>query len=178
MPEAPCRTCGAMTIAMCPQCRAPICSSSRCGEPHDRQHHPVCHVIHILSEGRSFCGMPGVPADWPEGHRFVPLMGRTVEDRKAVTCEKCLFVLLPEVEVKASACDCEEVKLYGHALGCPVKERQKPPKHPCAGHRRTKGTEGLTIYGHFRCGRCHLWVWDRKLGPRSTAPCEKRHPHR
>jgi len=39
-------------------------------------------VLHVLEGGRARCGLPGVPRDWPRGHRWV----RT---RDAATCPGC-----------------------------------------------------------------------------------------
>ena len=42
-------------------------------------------TVHILHEGRSLCGLPGVPKDWPDGHTWV---GRA--ERGKATCDACL----------------------------------------------------------------------------------------
>ena len=46
--------------------------------------------VHILREGYALCGLPGIPREWPEGHRWV-----RVEERNRVTCSAC----------KRKACD-------------------------------------------------------------------------
>lgn len=52
--------------------------------------------VHILRHGRTLCGMPGVPADWPEGHKWVGLNDEGLADD--ATCRKCIRRLLnPEV---------------------------------------------------------------------------------
>lgn len=40
--------------------------------------------LHILHHGFALCGLPGVPADWPEGHRWVRIAERT-----RATCHGC-----------------------------------------------------------------------------------------
>jgi hypothetical protein len=40
--------------------------------------------VHILDAGYSLCNMPGLPSDWPEGHRWV-----RVEEAKRATCYAC-----------------------------------------------------------------------------------------
>jgi len=42
-------------------------------------------IVHILLEGAAFCGIPGVPREWPEGHRWVDLRGL-----RHANCEACL----------------------------------------------------------------------------------------
>lgn len=41
-------------------------------------------VLHMLRHGRSLCGMADIPANWPEGHFWVP-----DTDRNEATCEAC-----------------------------------------------------------------------------------------
>lgn len=46
-------------------------------------------IVHGLSSGRAFCGLPGIPKDWPQGHRWVsPRSGGG-----RMTCPKCIEVL-------------------------------------------------------------------------------------
>lgn len=45
-------------------------------------------VVHIVFLGRAYCGQPGIPADWPEGHRWVPL-----KKRADATCSACIQAL-------------------------------------------------------------------------------------
>lgn len=45
--------------------------------------------VHVMRRGRSFCSMPGVPADWPKGHTWVRSDDRDLET--LVTCERCLL---------------------------------------------------------------------------------------
>jgi hypothetical protein len=40
--------------------------------------------VHVLCGGFALCGIPGVPADWPDGHRWV-----RKEDRGRATCSIC-----------------------------------------------------------------------------------------
>jgi hypothetical protein len=44
----------------------------------------VIKVVHILYEGRALCGLPGIPREWPEGHRWV-----RKEERNRATCSGC-----------------------------------------------------------------------------------------
>lgn len=44
--------------------------------------------IHILWKGRTICGLPGIPRDWPDGHSWV-----RVEDAERATCVHCVAVL-------------------------------------------------------------------------------------
>lgn len=39
-------------------------------------------AVHWLREGRTRCGLPGFPKDWPEGHKWS-------EEESDVTCEAC-----------------------------------------------------------------------------------------
>ena len=41
-------------------------------------------TIHVLRHGRALCGLPGLPRDWPEGHRWVSSL--SVEE---ATCAPC-----------------------------------------------------------------------------------------
>jgi hypothetical protein len=41
--------------------------------------------VHILQHGYALCNLEGVPADWPEGHRWV-----RIEEKKRATCRACL----------------------------------------------------------------------------------------
>lgn len=41
-------------------------------------------VIHVLDGGVSICGMPGLPKDWPEGHRWV-----RINEAHMASCEVC-----------------------------------------------------------------------------------------
>lgn len=64
-------------------------------------------IVHILYHGQAFCGQPGLPTNWPAGHRWV-----IPSDRKDATCVKCLSVLdesnLPsDTDVSFSAKDRE-----------------------------------------------------------------------
>lgn len=45
-------------------------------------------VIHVLQMGRACCGQPGIPADWPVGHRWVSLM-----KKGDATCKLCIQAL-------------------------------------------------------------------------------------
>lgn len=47
--------------------------------------------VHILHEGRALCGLQGLPADWPDGHRWVG-----VEDKGRATCVVCKRAATPE----------------------------------------------------------------------------------
>jgi hypothetical protein len=59
-------------------------------------HHPACPscneavafvdviVIHVLFHGVSLCNLPGVPGDWPRGHRWV-----TIACQDQATCDTC-----------------------------------------------------------------------------------------
>ncbi len=49
-------------------------------------------VVHILQYGRSLCGLPGVPRDWPEGHQWVSIQDECVADD--ATCRKCIKRML------------------------------------------------------------------------------------
>lgn len=40
--------------------------------------------IHILFHGLALCGLPGIPAEWPDGDRWV-----SVDDKDKSTCEGC-----------------------------------------------------------------------------------------
>lgn len=42
-------------------------------------------IIHLLSEGRALCPMPGIPKDWPDGHLFVSLA-----EPDPANCPECL----------------------------------------------------------------------------------------
>lgn len=44
-------------------------------------------TVHILKHGVSHCKMPGVPAQWPEGHVWISFEDADV--RAAATCEEC-----------------------------------------------------------------------------------------
>lgn len=46
---------------------------------------PASAIVHLLRHGRSLCGMPGVPADWPSGHAWVDDHGK-----KYANCSRCL----------------------------------------------------------------------------------------
>ncbi len=41
-------------------------------------------TIHVLHGGQAFCGQPGIPRDWPDDHRWVPL-----KDWAKATCFGC-----------------------------------------------------------------------------------------
>ncbi len=49
----------------------------------------VEEIIHGLSSGRAFCGFPGIPQDWPEGHTWIDL--KTMAGK--IACPKCIEVL-------------------------------------------------------------------------------------
>ena len=40
--------------------------------------------IHILFHGLALCGQPGIPAEWPNGDRWV-----SVDDKEKSTCQGC-----------------------------------------------------------------------------------------
>lgn len=47
---------------------------------------PPVKVVHVLHHGHALCDVPGdVPADWPEGHYWVP----SDDDPAMVTCDVC-----------------------------------------------------------------------------------------
>lgn len=41
-------------------------------------------MVHVLFHGVSLCNLPGVPRDWPRGHRWV-----TVACHDEATCSTC-----------------------------------------------------------------------------------------
>jgi hypothetical protein len=45
-------------------------------------------TVHILSYGRAFCGIAGLPREWPEGHRWIGF--NDVEMEQLANCEACL----------------------------------------------------------------------------------------
>lgn len=49
-------------------------------------------TVHLLKHGRSLCGMPGLPKDWPEGHVWVSV--KDEELASEVTCGKCVSRLI------------------------------------------------------------------------------------
>jgi hypothetical protein len=53
-------------------------------------------AIHHLHGGVTPCGMPGVPSDWPEGHRWSDWWGD-------VTCLQCMFIGVPLALAEAKA---------------------------------------------------------------------------
>lgn len=71
-----------------------VCHECKSMAPHG---YPHSHIhgctqgpayIHILHQGVSLCRMPGVPAKWPEGHKWV-----SVEHATEATCPSCKVVL-------------------------------------------------------------------------------------
>lgn len=46
---------------------------------------PPVFVVHFLRCGFTLCGMPGLPKDWPDDHRFVSLE----MDLPRITCARC-----------------------------------------------------------------------------------------
>jgi len=44
-------------------------------------------TMHILKHGISHCKMPGVPGEWPEGHRWMSFESANL--RAAATCPEC-----------------------------------------------------------------------------------------
>lgn len=54
--------------------------------------------LHILRHGASLCGLPGVPADWPDGHKWIDERGFFLLEPavQATGCAGCLAVLLVE----------------------------------------------------------------------------------
>lgn len=45
-------------------------------------------TVHILKHGVSYCRMPGLPCDWPEGHSWLAFYDPLVPSR--VNCPTCL----------------------------------------------------------------------------------------
>ncbi len=90
--------------AKCSFCEEPITQGSRgfvmqhmMGTPEapaveERPVHHECLLlnvgaikeVHILDQGFALCGLKGVPAEWPEGHRWVRL-----DEKKRATCPGC-----------------------------------------------------------------------------------------
>ena len=94
--------------------------------------------VHVLHHGRSYCDKEGVPGDWPEDHKWVPVAKFT-----GANCEECLVVLLAD----AVTCDsCSAVLVDGHgrlvaearttALGCNC--------HPCCSKADTELSQGFS----------------------------------
>jgi hypothetical protein len=54
--------------------------------------------LHILRHGAALCGLAGVPADWPEGNKWVDQNGFFLlePEIQATGCPGCLAVLLVE----------------------------------------------------------------------------------
>ncbi len=48
----------------------------------------VAPTVHILKEGKSYCDMPGVPGEWPDGHLYVSFQDQ--ENAKEANCPGCL----------------------------------------------------------------------------------------
>jgi hypothetical protein len=45
-------------------------------------------IVHILHEGKAFCGLDGLPVEWPAGHKWVALHDAgAIED---ASCPACL----------------------------------------------------------------------------------------
>ncbi len=44
--------------------------------------------VHVLHEGRALCGMPGLPRDWPAGHKWT-----RIDEIKDATCNVCIHRL-------------------------------------------------------------------------------------
>ncbi len=49
---------------------------------------PQGPVVHILKEGRSYCGMPGVPKDWPDNHLWLSFQDEA--NAAHVNCPECI----------------------------------------------------------------------------------------
>lgn len=45
-------------------------------------------AVHILKHGVTFCGMAGLPVDWPPGHTWIAFYDPDVDTH--VDCEACL----------------------------------------------------------------------------------------
>lgn len=45
-------------------------------------------TVHILKEGRSYCGMSGVPGSWPDDHLWISYQDQ--ENAKEANCPGCL----------------------------------------------------------------------------------------
>lgn len=48
----------------------------------------IAPTVHILKEGRSYCGMPGVPGSWPDHHLWISYQDQ--ENAKEANCPGCL----------------------------------------------------------------------------------------
>jgi hypothetical protein len=49
---------------------------------------PGGETVHGLMEGRALCGYPGIPREWPPGHKWVDPR----RDGSVMTCPKCIEV--------------------------------------------------------------------------------------
>lgn len=65
-------------------------------------------IVHILHHGRSLCGMPGVPRDWPTGNVWVSML-----DRLNANCPSCL----------AEVCHCGRPLHYTDSVARAMVER-------------------------------------------------------
>lgn len=63
--------------------------------------------VHVLHHGRSYCLKRGVPSEWPEGHRWVPVR----DYKEQANCNDCLRVLLNGAILCAK---CDAVLVDGH----------------------------------------------------------------
>lgn len=55
-------------------------------------------IVHFMIAGRTYCGMPGVPTEWPRDHVWVS-RGHEGE----VTCAECLSALLTLAELRLAS---------------------------------------------------------------------------
>lgn len=59
----------------------------------EREHAREAPTIHLLRGGLALCGLPGMPRDWPLGHRWTSF--RSPED---ATCSACVGALAESSE--------------------------------------------------------------------------------
>jgi hypothetical protein len=45
-------------------------------------------VVHVLWTGKALCPLQGVPSEWPENHKWVPLLDPKLDE--VVNCQPCL----------------------------------------------------------------------------------------
>jgi len=45
-------------------------------------------VVHILKEGKTYCGMPGLPKDWPDNHLYLSYQDEA--NASQVSCTDCI----------------------------------------------------------------------------------------
>jgi hypothetical protein len=48
----------------------------------------MADIVHILKHGVSYCGMKGVPRDWPPEHKWVPF--NDTDQLKDANCQLCI----------------------------------------------------------------------------------------